>query len=319
MTCWALVLFMRASGLAVFLRNGSNPGQLALLKPKVSKVKFQKILIVFVLLTMNIMFSNFGIPVRAAGQVMVLNDQEILDDNGIYHVLGEVENTGETPVTSVNITAAGYDQSGNVLASSSTNADLTVILPREKSPFDIVLTSIDFEKDVYNYSLSITFSEANPVIRTLKILSNTKYTDSAGFIYVDGILTNTGTGIAANVRVIATFYDSKGFVVWVNEEYSEPHDLLSGAHASFEVLVPDYSVVPLVANYALTADSGTQPSAPESPYSSILLPLAIAAILIAVLLVVIVFSTKKGQKHGTSHFRGEESPNSLSWGEMDNV
>ncbi len=180
-------------------------------------MKSQKILIVFVLLTMSITYSNFGITVQAAGQVTVLNDQEILDDNGIYHVLGEVENTGEIPVTSVNITATGYDQSGNVLASSSTNADLTLILPKEKSPFDVVLTRIDFEKDLYNYSLSIAFSEASPVARTLKILSNTTNTDSAGIIYVDGILTNTGTGIEANVRVISTFYDSKGFVVLVNE------------------------------------------------------------------------------------------------------
>ncbi len=241
---------------------------------------------------MSITHSIFGIPVRAVGQVTILSDQEILDDNGIYHVLGEVENTGETPVTSVNITATGYDQSGNVLASSSTNADLTVILPGEKSPFDIVLTRIDFEKDVYNYSLNIAFSEASPVTRTLKILSNTTYTDSAGIFYVDGTLTNTGTGITANVRVIATFYDSKGFVVWANEEYSEPHDILPGANASFEVLVPDYSVVPLVADYALTADSGTQSTAPESHYSLTLPLLAIAAILIAVLLVIVVFMQK---------------------------
>src|SRR5512136_1106866 len=193
--------------------------------------------------------------VNASGQARILNDQGLVDESGAYHILGEVENTGDAPVTAVNITATGYGQLGEVLATSSTISDLTVIMPNEKSPFDVVLTYFLTENDVYNYSLSITYSAANSVSRSLRILSNTSYTDSAGILYVDGSVTNVGTGVAANVRVIATFYDSDGHVVWVNEEFSEPHDILSGANATFEVLVPDYSVVPLVATYALTPES----------------------------------------------------------------
>lgn len=244
---------------------------------------------ILILLPIVILSYNSGLPAQAIGQVRVLNDQGLLDKSGAYHILGEVENFGDSPVTAVNIAATGYGQLGEVLATSSTIADLTVILPNEKSPFDVVLTYFLTENDVANYSLSVSYSAANSVSRTLRILSNTSYADSAGILYVDGSVTNVGTGVAANVKIIATFYDSDGNVVWVNEAYSEPHDVLSGAYASFEVLVPDYSVVPLVASYVLTPESFQQPIVPESSYFPVL-PLAIAVtIIIAVLLAVIAY------------------------------
>ena len=96
----------------------------------------------------------------ASGQVRVLNDQGTVDESGAYHILGEIENPGDTPITSVNMTAIGYGQLDEVLATSSTYTDLTVILPNEKSPFDVVLTYYLTEHDVYNYSLSIAYSAA---------------------------------------------------------------------------------------------------------------------------------------------------------------
>jgi hypothetical protein len=218
------------------------------------------------------------------------------DESGAYHILGEVENAGDTPVTAVNITATGYGQMGEVLATSSTYADLTVILPNEKSPFDVVLTYSLREKDVYNYSLSIAYSPANSISRTLKILSNNSNTDSAGILYIDGNLTNIGTGVAVNSRVIATFYDSEGYVVWANEEFSEPHDILPGAIASFEVLVSDYSVVPLVTSYSLEAEAAQQPILPESSSFPVLPLLIVAITIIAVLLVVIVYLKRNLKK-----------------------
>jgi hypothetical protein len=231
--------------------------------------------------------------IHPSGQVRVLNDQGLVDESGAYHILGEVENTGDNPITGVNITATGYGQLGEVLATSSTYADLAVILPNEKSPFDVILTYFLTEQDVYNYSLSIAYSAANSTTRTLKILSNATNIDSAGILYVDGIITNIGSGVAANVRVIATFFDSEGNVVWANEEYSEPHDILPNTNASFEVLVSDYSVVPLVASYALTAESVQQPITIESPNFPAL-PLLIMTIVIAVLLAVIVYMKRAG-------------------------
>jgi hypothetical protein len=270
--------------------NVSGLGKLKVINSEASVVEDSRlVIIILIFLSVVILLSNSGLPVQAVGQVRVLNDQGLVDESCAYHILGEVENAGDTPVTAVNITATGYSQLGEVLANSSTIADLIVIMPNEKSPFDVVLTYFLTENDVANYSLSISYSAANSVSRTLRILSNASYTDSSGILYVDGSVTNVGTGVAANVRVIATFYDSDGHVVWVNEEYSEPHDVLSGANASFEVLVPDYSVVPLVTSYALTPESFQQPIVPESSYFPVL-PLAIAlTIIISALLAVIVY------------------------------
>ncbi len=242
------------------------------------------------MLTLLVVLLNSTSLAQASGQVRILNDQGLIDENETYHILGEVENTGDAPVTSVNIAATGFDQSGTAVVASSTYADLAVLLPGEKSPFDVMLTRVDLGYDVYNYSLSLTYSAANSVPRTLEFLSNNSYTDSlSGVFVVVGNLTNIGTEVANNVRVIATFFDSKGNVVWVDEEYSEPHDILPSMNASFQVAVPDDIASPLVASYALAAESVQQPIIPETPYFPALLLLILATITIAVLLVVIVY------------------------------
>ena len=174
---------------------------------------------------------------------------------------------------------------------------MAVLLPSEKSPFDVILTYTDFTYDVYNYSLSLTYSAANSIPRTLKILSNSFYTDSlSGILYVTGNVTNIGTQVATSVRVIATFYDSKGYVVWVDNEYSVPHDILPDMNASFQVTVPDYTVFPLVASYALTAESVQQPIIPETPYFPALPLLITATIIIAALSAAIVYIKKSPKK-----------------------
>ncbi len=78
-------------------------------------------------------------------------------------------------------------------------------------------------------------------------------------------------------------------VAWVDEEYSEPHDILPGMNASFQVAVPDDIASPLVTSYALTAEPVQQPIIPETPYFPALPLLILATITIAVLLVVILY------------------------------
>jgi hypothetical protein len=219
-------------------------------------------------------------PVQASGQVTILNSQGLWDQSYVYHVLGEVENIGDAPISSVYVTATGYDVAGTMVATSSTLADLNVLLPGEKSPFDVILL-YDILDQVYNYSLSFTYSTANSIPRQLKIVSNSSYTDSlSGILYVTGNITNFGPGTTTHARVIATFFDSKGYVVWVHETYSEPHDIMPNGNASFALSLPDNTLVPLVASYGLTAESDQYAIVPEYQYLFIV-PLLITTTAVA--------------------------------------
>jgi hypothetical protein len=210
--------------------------------------------------------------VQSSGQVTILNSQGLMDQFDVYHVLGEVENTGDAPVSSVSITAITYDQTNTTIGTYSTLADLEVLLPGEKSPFDVVLPyGSDLSYVVYNYSLSLTFSAADSIPRQLEIVSNTSYTDSfSGILYVTGNITNLGPATTTHARVIATFYDSNGSVVGVDDEYSQPHDIPPNVNASFTVSLLDETLVPLVANYGLTAESDQYAMVPEYQYLFIL-------------------------------------------------
>lgn len=182
-----------------------------------------------------------------------------------------MENIGDASVGSVNITATGYDVTGITLATSSTIADLNVLLLGEKSPFDVLLLYVsDSDFQVYNYSLSLTYSTADSISRQLKIVSNSSSTDIlSGILYVNGNITNLGPGTTTHVRVIATFYDSEGYVVWADEAYSDPHDITPNGNASFALSLPDNTVIPLVAGFGLTAESDQYAIVPEYQYSFI--------------------------------------------------
>jgi hypothetical protein len=224
--------------------------------------------------------------VRASGQVVVLNSQGLIDQSDTYHVLGEVENAGDAPVSGVNITATGYDADGTVVATSSTLADLDVLLPGDKSPFDVLLydASSNYLDQVVSYNLSFSYYAGEWAARELEIVSNSSYIDPVSdLLYVTGNLTNLGPGITTHVTVIATFYDSDENVVWVDEVYSEPHDLWSNGNASFTLVLSDDIVIPLVAGYNLTAESDQYEMVLEYQFLYIL-PLLIMTGAVAVML-----------------------------------
>ena len=141
-------------------------------------MKYFNVLLLLVLLISLLACFLPQSPAQTSGQVAILNNQGLTDQSGVYHVLGEVVNTGDAPVSSVKITAIGYDLTNTTIATSSTLADLDVLLPGEKSPFDVILVyGFDIFDQVYNYSLSLhfplqtLFPDSSRLSQTLPILT----------------------------------------------------------------------------------------------------------------------------------------------------
>jgi hypothetical protein len=114
----------------------------------------------------------------------------------------------------------------------------------------------------------------------LEILSNSSYVDAIGDMHVVGNIKNVGSQDSTFTQVIATFYNSTGSVVATAFTYSSPDTVSPNQTAPFEVLLTYTNRVPLVASYALTAESAEYAFVPEFPTPFVALSLLAALLLI---------------------------------------
>lgn len=73
----------------------------------------------------------------------ILSSTDRVDDIGYWHIVGEVENTGDRPSEFVKIVATIYDESSQVVEVAFTYSELDTISPGSKSPFEVTLESSD--------------------------------------------------------------------------------------------------------------------------------------------------------------------------------
>jgi hypothetical protein len=213
--------------------------------------------------------------VGAAAGVQILSHTGYLDSLGYYHVVGEVLNSGDQPLSHVKVTATFYNSSGIVVGTSYTTTTLSILLAGRKSPFDILLFDTAVSPKVHHYSL------ASARVQALRILSNSSYVDAIGYRHVVGEIKNIGTVNTTYVKVIATFYNTTGGVIASSFIYSDPDDLNANQTAPFDVFIDKYRT-PLADHYALTADSIEFAVIPEFPssVSILLLLLSLSAMLL---------------------------------------
>lgn len=226
---------------------------------------------------------GFMCPVRAVSEVDILTHKGFLYYDGFYHVVGEVENTGEQAVNSMKITATFYDSDDAMIATEFNYTCINVLLPKRKSPFEVIVANTTQAEKVHHYSLTVDFSLTEALPLGLEISSDSLYVDGGGRLHVVGEIKNIGEQTATHIKVIATFYDETGKVVASEFTFSDPDDLDPDQSAPFEIILAGIGTVPSVASYALTAESSQYAIIPEFSLS-ILLPLFMILASVAVLI-----------------------------------
>lgn len=180
-----------------------------------------------------------GLPYVEAFQnecVSILSRSHFYDRSGFLHIVGEVKNVGDSSPKHVKVSVVCYDASNNTVAFESKNASIDVLLPGQKSPFEIIL------EDVYHmshYEVAVSSYETTNIIpyRTLKIISHNSSRDETGRLHIEGEVENTGDRNATGVEVIAAFYDERGTLIAMNTTYTEPANLEYGRIAEFEIIL----------------------------------------------------------------------------------
>ena len=232
-----------------------------------------KKIIIISLLSISIVIPN------AWAQVAVVNDQQYLDEDDIFHIVGEIENNSSVPLDQIVVSATLYSEDGEVLGKMNTNSILETIMPGKKGPFDLIFFD-STASQIYRYSLDIRYKPTDSKTESLEILSSNARRDIVDNFIISGTVVNHDERTANTVVVIATLYDKDGKVVATGRAYTEPEYLKSGSVAPFLVSITDKAQSRKARDYSLTVESEEYTAVPEFPLGSgIMLLTSVAAYL----------------------------------------
>jgi hypothetical protein len=256
------------------------------------------LLVTFITASMQISISKAE---SAYTDVNILSHTGYLDNDGFYYVYGEVQNVGSQTLSYTDITADFYDQSGAKIGNYRTNAMLNNLWPSEKSPFQIVVYSKADSARVFRYDISVggyMTTNAFPEKLSLKAHFNEFYPDDP-LAQIDGTYYNHAADNAVFVRVIATYYDSSGkvlFAAFDSKDVSAPGSSDNRFVINFlgerARLISSYRLV--LESNEYSGDSGVgwfhinpapSPSIPEFPP----IALAVLVIVLAITGITVVF------------------------------
>jgi hypothetical protein len=198
----------------------------------------------------------------------ILSSSDHLDNIGWMHITGEVENQATTNATDTQVWATCYDSDGKVVAAFFDWANVTEMMPGQKSSFDIGIWS-GRAPLVKSYVLTVTSSLSLTNVNkaaSVTILSHSGYLDSVGGYRIFGEVQNLDTAPVGWLNITATFYDSSDTIIAVENAYSHLDVILPNRKSPFYVWLYDPTqnatqLGPRVDHYTLAVESAFEAQA----------------------------------------------------------
>lgn len=181
-------------------------------------------------------FSAVVPRVAAVASAVIQNDSMWIDSLGFAHVTGEVKNTGDVWLRFVKITGTLRDATDAIVDVEFAYTLLSYVPPNEVAPFDMIQTDTAKSARVQSYTLALKFTEIAALSQKLSFLNVADSKDALGMLEAVGEVENHGDIPSTYTRVIATFYDSNGKVIYVGVGYTSPDEIPVGARSGFKIM-----------------------------------------------------------------------------------
>jgi len=194
---------------------------------------------------------------------VIQNESVWIDSIGRLHIFGEVRNTGDSWLQFIGIHGTLYDSGGTVVDVIFTFTELSYLAPNQITPFNLVELDSGKSSRTQRYSLVLDYIGSSPFSVKLKIVNVGNSTNSLGWLEVVGEVENDGDNASNNTRVIGTFYDDAGKVIYVTSTLTSPSKIPSGNKYGFKLIVTDEGLTHKVARYTTAAESEQYTSVPE--------------------------------------------------------
>ena len=200
----------------------------------------------------------------AYAEVVIQNDQKYIDNDGLLHIVGEIENNTSAPLNQIKISALLIDGDGNEIKKIVGETVSNVVMPETKGAFDILIKNVRGDS-INDYELNLDYTLAAPKNQVIEISSTVLTKDIHNNTVITGILENKGELTANMIRVVATLYDRDGNVVTVSETYTKPDFLRAGDNNNFIIPFHEKSQSIHAVEYSITAESDEYVAVPEFP------------------------------------------------------
>ena len=203
----------------------------------------------------------------AFGEIVVQNDQTYIGNDGMLHIVGEIQNNSKSPLNQIKILAVLTDENGNEVERFDGKMMSNVLMPGMKGSFDIITSERIFDRNL-DYDLEFEYKLAAPKSQVIEIVSSELIRDQLNNVVISGTIENNGEITANMINVIATLYDRDGNVLTVSKIQTQPDFLRAGEESHFIVPIYEKSQSLEVVDYTIVAESDEYAAVPEFPLGS---------------------------------------------------
>jgi len=203
----------------------------------------------------------------AFGEIIVQNDQTYIGDDGMLHIVGEVQNNSQSPLNKIKILAVLIDENGNEINKFDGKVMSNVLMPGMKGSFDIITMERNLDKNL-GYNLDFEYKLAAPKSQVIEIVSSELTRDKLNNVVVSGTIENNGEITANMINVIATLYDRDGNVLTVSKVQTQPDFLRAGEESHFLIPIYEKNQSINAVDYTIIAESDEYAAVPEFPLGS---------------------------------------------------
>ena len=203
----------------------------------------------------------------AFGEIIVQNDQTYIGDDGMLHIVGEVQNNSKSPLNKIKILASLIDENGNEINKFDGKVMSNVLMPGMKGSFDIITMERNLDKNL-GYNLDFEYKLAAPKSQVIEIVSSELTRDKLNNVVISGTVENNGEITANMINVIATLYDRDGNVLTVSKVQTQPDFLRAGEESHFLIPIYEKNQSINAVDYTIIAESDEYAAVPEFPLGS---------------------------------------------------
>jgi hypothetical protein len=202
-------------------------------------------------------------PTFATFNAQIQKETTYIDLNGNWHVVGEVLNTGTVWLTQIRISATLLAQDGSIIDFAAAYTFLNNLSPGEATGFNVMENSAIDSAEVSNYKLNLEFHEAQPVTFALNAYAVNATKNIFGSLVLTGFVQNNGNTESDYTKVVGTFYDASGNVVYVGATPTDPGTIPLANRQPFQLTVPGADISAQVTSWVLQVESQQFTSIPE--------------------------------------------------------
>ena len=203
----------------------------------------------------------------AFGEIVVQNDQTYIGNDGMLHIVGEIQNNSKSPLNQIKILAVLTNENGNEVDRFDGKMMSNILMPGMKGSFDIITSEKILDKNLV-YDLKFEYKLAAPKSQVIEIVSSELTRDQLNNVVISGTMENNGDITANMINVIATLYDRDGNVLTVSKIQTQPDFLRAGEEIHFIIPIYEKSQSMEVVDYTIVAESDEYAAVPEFPLGS---------------------------------------------------